>query len=129
MKIRILVPVALMTLTASGLFAETANSGKTIGIDLAMRNLAVKPGDDFEEYANGGWRKAAEIPPDRATIGVAFEVFQKAEKRNADLVREAGAGNPKPGTPQRMIADYYAAYMDTAGIEKRGLDPLKAALE
>ncbi len=40
------------------------------------------------------WRKATEIPPDRASIGVAFEVFQKAEKRNADLVREAGAGNP-----------------------------------
>ncbi len=28
-----------------------------------------------------------------------------------------------------MIADYYAAYMDTAGIEKRGLDPLKQRLD
>ena len=27
-----------------------------------------------------------------------------------------------------MIADYYAAYMDTAGIEKRGLAPLKERL-
>ena len=57
-----------------------------------------------------------------------FEVFQKAEKRNADLIREAGAGKPAAGTPQRMIADYYAAYMDTAGIEKRGLAPLKERL-
>ena len=90
MKNRLLVPLMLMALTTSGLFAETAKPEKTIGIDLAKRNLAVKPGDDFEEYANGAWRNATEIPPDRASIGISFEVFQKAEKRNADLVREAG---------------------------------------
>ena len=101
---------------------------KEIGVNLALRDLAVKPGDDFEEYANGAWRKTTEIPADRSSIGVDFEVFQKAEKRNADLVREAGAGKPAAGTPQRMIADYYAAYMDTAGIEKRGLAPLKERL-
>src|SRR5207245_415940 len=47
---------------------------------------------------------------------------------NADLVKEASAGNPAAGTPQRLIADYYAAFMDTAGIEKRGLAPLQERL-
>jgi len=109
-------------------FAASPTPEKTIGINPGYRDLGVKPGDDFEEYANGAWRKKTEIPADRASTGVDFEVFQKAEKRNADLVREAGAGKPAPGTPQRMIADYYAAYMDTEGIEKRGLTPLKAKL-
>ena len=106
----------------------TPPPAKEIGVNLALRDLAVKPGDDFEEYANGAWRKTTEIPADRSSTGVDFEVFQKAEKRNADLIREAGAGKPAAGTPQRMIADYYAAYMDTAGIEKRGLAPLKERL-
>jgi putative endopeptidase len=96
-----------------------------LGLTLAYRNTAVQPGDDFDEYANGGWRKATEIPGDRSSTGVGFEVFQRAEARNAELVRDAGAGNPAPGTPQRLIADYYAAYMDKAGIEARGLAPLR----
>lgn len=128
MKIRFVVSLSLIYLAMPAWRAPAAEPPKTIGVDLKLRNTAVKPGDDFEEYANGGWRQKAEMPPDRASIGVAFDVFQRAEKRNADLVRDAGKGNPKPGTPERMIADYYAAYMDIAGIEKRGLAPLKERL-
>ena len=59
---------------------------------------------------------------------VFYQVFLKAEQRNADLVREAGAGKPAAGTNARRIADYYAAYMDEAGIEKRGLAPVQPTL-
>ncbi|HMJ06356.1 MAG TPA: M13 family metallopeptidase [Chthoniobacterales bacterium] len=128
MKLPLLTSIALLAFAASAFSAGPVAPEKATGLDLAYRNLAVKPGDDFEEYANGGWRKATEIPLDRASIGVAFEVFQKAEKRNADLIREAGAGKPKAGLPLRMIADYYAAFMDSAAIEKRGLDPVKTQL-
>src|SRR5205823_13239369 len=119
---------AMVALAAPMLFAAPPPPAKSIGVDLALRDLAVKPGDDFEGYANGTWRKTTEIPADRASTGVDFEVFQKAEKRNADLVRDAGAGKPAPGTPQRMIADYYAAYMDTAGSDNRGLASVKEKL-
>lgn len=128
MKLRLLFALTVISFARTALSADAAPPQKAIGVDLTFRNFEVKPGDDFEEYANGGWRNRTEIPPDRANTGVTFEVFQKAEKRNADLIREAGAGNPKAGTPLRLIADYYAAFMDTAGIEKRGLDPLKQPL-
>ena len=52
--------IAALTLTASveaAFSADTPPPAKTIGINPAFRNLSVKPGDDFEEYANGGWRK------------------------------------------------------------------------
>ena len=61
------------------LHAETQAPQKSIGIDPAFRNLSVKPGDDFEEYANGGWRKSAEIPADRASTG-ADSKFSSARK-------------------------------------------------
>src|SRR5437667_10795961 len=128
MKMQVLASVVLVSLAMPLSVAAPPPPEKAIGINLALRDLTVKPGDDFEEYANGTWRKTTEIPADRASTGVDFEVFQKAEKRNADLIREAGTGKPAPGTPQRMVADYYAAYMDTAGIEKRGLAPLKERL-
>src|SRR6266513_511238 len=128
MKIAPMAGMTLIACAATTLSAEPGATDRTIGINLAYRNLSVKPGDDFEEYANGGWRKTAEIPVDRASTGAGFEVFERAEKRNADLVRQVAAGNPQPDTPEGMIAAYYAAFMDTANIEKRGLDPLKEKL-
>src|SRR5437899_12069180 len=117
MKMKLLAEVILLASIGTAFCAETPAPQKTIGINPAYRNLSVKPGDDFEEYANGGWRKTAEIPADRASTGAGFEVFERAEKRNADLVRQVAAGNPQPDTPDAMIAAYYAAFIPTANIE------------
>ena len=100
-----------------------------IGIDIAGMDTAVKPGDDFEAYANGGWRETAEIPADRASTGIFLQVFEKAEKRTADLVQSIIDGDPQPGSDERRIADYYTAFMDTAAIEARGLEPLQPQLD
>ncbi|MCL1635073.1 M13 family metallopeptidase [Luteimonas sp. SX5] len=106
-----------------------AAAAPTSGIDLAGIDKSVKPGDDFDEYANGAWRKATEIPADRASLSTGFYVFEKAEKRNADLIQGLEKANPAAGTDERKIADYYAAFMDEAGIEQRGLAPLQPKLD
>ncbi|MCE5234386.1 MAG: M13 family metallopeptidase [Mizugakiibacter sp.] len=103
--------------------AHAPAAAATIGID-----RSAKPGDDFDAYANGIWREHAEIPADRSSTGVFYEVFKKAEQRTADLIRDAGKEQPAPGSDARRIADYYAAFMDEATIEKRGLAPLKPQL-
>src|SRR5436305_12719983 len=110
----LLAGIFLVAWIGTAFCAESPAPQKTIGINPAYRNLSVKAGDDFEEYANGGWRKTAEIPPDRASTGAGFEVFQRAEQRTADLVREAAAANPQSDSPQGMIANYYAAFMASA---------------
>ncbi|MBA3961884.1 MAG: M13 family metallopeptidase [Chthoniobacterales bacterium] len=109
--------------------APASPKSSSIGVTLNYRDLKVKPGDDFDGYANGGWRKRAEIPPQYSSTGVGLEVFLRAEKRNADLIRAAAAAHAAPDTPERMIAEHYAAYMDTATIEKRALDPLRKQLD
>src|SRR6476469_3436435 len=103
MTITLLAGITLVASVGTALYAGTPAPQKTIGINPAYRNLAVKPGDDFEEYADGGWRKTAEIPSDRSSTGAAFEVFQRAEQRTAELIREIAAGHPQSGTPQEMI--------------------------
>jgi len=98
------------------------------GVDLAGIDHSVKPGDDFDGYANGNWRKTAVIPADRASTGIFLQVFNKAEQRNAELIKAAAAAKAPAGSNESKIADYYAAFMDQAGIAKHGLSPLKPEL-
>ena len=117
-----------ITWAASGVQPAQTTSSKASGIDLAGVDRSIKPGDDFDGYASGTWRKTAVIPADRSSTGTGFQVFLKAEQRTADLIRNAGKGQPAAGSNAHKIADYYTAYMDETGIEKRGLAPLQPEL-
>src|SRR4029079_17098100 len=44
-------------------------------------------------------------------------------------VDELAATKPAPGSVDQKVADFYASWMDEAGIEARGLDPVKPYLE
>src|SRR5690348_9253818 len=106
-----------------------ASTAPDIGIKLSYIDKSVKPGDNFFDYTNGAWSKTAQIPADRSSTGSFLDVFEVTEKHTADLIRNAGTGNPAAGSNARKIADYYAAYMDTAAIDKAGLAPLKPELD
>jgi len=106
--------------------APAAKGGHVdIGIDLKGIDHSVKPGDDFFHYANGDWVKTTQIPADRSSTGTFLHVYELAEKQTSTLIRNIAQGHAAPGSNERKIADYYAAYMDEAGIEKHGLAPLK----
>ena len=133
MKTYTLLVAALLATTActpSGTGAgTTAAAGTGVGVDLVGLDKQVKPGDDFEEYANGGWRAKTEIPADRVITGMFLDVFNKAEANNKAIIDAALKADAAAGTDQRRIADWYKAYTDTAGIEARGLAPLKPVLD
>ena len=99
-----------------------------IGIDLAGMDTSRPAGDGFFQYTNGTWFKNTQIPNDRSSTGAFLELYEKAQKRTAELIQKAGEGNPAPGSNARKIADYYAAYMNTGAIEKAGLAPLEPEL-
>ncbi len=98
----------------------------SFGFDAAGMDRSIAPGDDFFGYANGTWVKHTEIPADRSSHG-SFNVI--AEKTLADtraILEEAGSATDADA---RRIGDYYAAFMDEAGIEARGLAPLQPSLQ
>jgi putative endopeptidase len=99
------------------------------GIDLAGIDRSVAPGDDFFRYANGTWLKTTEIPDDRAAWGTDAIVTELTSKQTADLIREAAAKDAPAGSDARKVGDYYASYMDEAGIEAKGLAPLQPTLD
>jgi putative endopeptidase len=121
MKRRVLAFSAAALALAFTAYAQGIDSG---GID-----KSVKPGDDFFAYANGEWLKTAEIPADRSSWGGNAILADIVEKDVAGLIQGAAASMPKAGTEVAKIADFYAAYMDEAGIEAKGLAPLKAELD
>jgi putative endopeptidase len=108
--------------------AASSQAKQSAGLDLAGMDRQVKPGDNFEQYANGTWRDNTEIPQDRSSTGVFYEVFEKAEKRTSELVKGLAASEPAAGSDERRIADYYKAFMDESAIEQRALHPLDAQL-
>ncbi|GHC03041.1 M13 family metallopeptidase [Thermomonas carbonis] len=109
--------------------ATAAAVAATSGIDLAGIDKAVQPGDDFDAYANGAWKQATEIPEDRANVSTFFYIAERGEKRLADLIQGLDKSEAAAGSNERKIADYYAAFMDEAGIESRGLAPLQPTLD
>ena len=106
----------------------TAAAGSVSGIDLAAMDKAVKPGDDFNAYANGAWQKNTEIPADKSNISVFSMINDETEKRKAELIDGIVKSNPASGDEAR-IANYYKAYTNTNGIEQRGLAPAKADID
>jgi len=122
-------PAASAAMASTAATPAPASTAPDIGINLSYIDKSVKPGDNFFEYANGDWLKTAQIPADRSSTGAFYDIFEVTEKHTADLIRNAGAGNPAAGSNARKIADYYAAYMDTAAIDKAGLTPIKPDLD
>ena len=98
------------------------------GLDLTSRNPEVQPGDDFFAYASGKWYDSFEIPPDRASYGPFNRLNDRSEERVKKLIEAAAQSNPAAGTPEQKIGDYFASFMDEAGIEARGLEPLQEDL-
>src|SRR5205809_393731 len=121
-----IVAIALALLLASGNVLFTSRVSTAQGIDLAGMDKSIDPGDDFFNYANGGWSKAVQIPADRPSYGAFDAIAEKVNARTADLIKSAGKSND----PEvRKIGDYYDAFMDENAIEKKGLAPIKAELE
>ncbi len=99
------------------------------GVELDNRNTALKPGDDFFRYVNGGWIDRTEIPADKASYGAFDYVYDRAEKQVRAIIEESAAANAADGTVEKKIGVYYAAFMDEAGVDAKGAAPLKPSLD
>ncbi len=95
----------------------------SFGFDVPGMDTGVAPGDNFFEYANGTWLKNTAIPADKASYS-SFDVLQDlSQMRTKGLLEEA---MKQPGS---RIGQAYAAYLDTAAIEAKGLAPIAPWLQ
>jgi putative endopeptidase len=124
--------VAMVLALAAGSAAAQPTTLKygTWGFDLAGRDLAVKPGDDFFRYANGAWLDRTEIPADKAGVSLRLRMSDLAEARLHALVEEAAktAGH-EPKTLEGKVGAFYTSFMDEARVEALGAKPIAPELD
>jgi putative endopeptidase len=112
---------ALMSAAGAQTTDDRAPTAQENGVDASIR-----PGDDFFAYANGGWLKANEIPAGKQSWSARNEITELTRQRVVKLLADAGA-RPS-GSSARQVADFYAAYMNEAAIEAKGITALKPML-
>jgi predicted metalloendopeptidase len=83
----------------------------------------VLPGDDFFTHANSDWLAQTEIPADRSSWSAFSALGDLTNNRIVALIDAVAADKQATGDA-RKVADYYAAFMDEAGIEAKGVAPL-----
>jgi len=100
-------------------------------IDATNMDPSVKPQDDFFSYANGGWIKRTEIPPEESRWGS----FNQLIERNNDALREIAEKVSKQNVGARVppevqkVGDYYTSGMDETKIDLARTKPLADELK
>ena len=98
-------------------------------INLANLDQTVDPGQDFDAFANNGWKKLNPLPGDRARYGAFDQLAEVAEKQLNELVKETAATKNEKGTVADKTATLFNLGMDSAKLEQQGIAPLKPYLE
>lgn len=111
---------------ATAAVTEKAELG-SFGVDLTARNEAVKPGDDFFMYASGTWYDNYVMPADKTRYG-AFSGLAERSEDDVKAIIEEIAARKDLNAEERLVADFYNAYMDTETLNKLGVAPIKPLL-
>ena len=99
------------------------------GYDPAAMDRAVRPGDDFFSFVNGGWSKRTEIAPDRTFVGIDSVLGDQTDKNVRAIVEDMAANPAQSGVIGQQVGDFYASWMDEAGIDALGTAPIKPYLK
>jgi endothelin-converting enzyme/putative endopeptidase len=122
MRFRHLLLAGVIAAAPAVLYAAGPRYG-TWGVATEDMDKSVKPGDDFFAFAEGTWLRNHPIPADKTSAGYNSELPDEIQLQVRKMVEDVTA---KPADPiSQKIGDAYAAWMDQAGIEARGLAPLK----
>ena len=126
---RLLVTGMLLINTAA--FAKPGDKApkeKIKYIDKSNMDLTVKPGNNFYQYANGNWVKNNPVPASKTRWGSFDELREESSKRLQILLEDA-AKNTGRDRKTQVIGDFYTSGMDSAVIEAKGYQPIKADLD
>ena len=123
MNVKALIFALSLTATMS------ASAQGTAGIDRANMNLSVKPGNDFYEYAIGGWRKAHPLDAEHARNGSFTDLDEMNQKRILELIQEYSSKPQAQGTLGQKIGSLYNLAMDSVRRNREGAAPLQPVLK
>ncbi len=135
MKIILLAAAAVGALSVASAQAQSSDTALqpnygAWGFDAAGENRAIKPGDDFDAFANGTYIDHLTIPADQTRYGSFNMLRDLSEARVHSILQEAAAKETmvEPSRSSGKIGAAYKAFMDEARVEQLGIKPLEKAL-
>jgi putative endopeptidase len=118
----------LAAVMLSCMIAPGAAIAQNTGIDKANLNTNVKPGDDFYEYADGGWIKNHPVRPEYGTNSPWIDIYETNQKQLLDIIIGYAKTPQKKGTLAYKIGTLYNMYMDSVKLNKEKAAPIKPIL-
>jgi putative endopeptidase len=128
--------------TLSGLLLAAAAYAQSAGVEAPLSALPYIPGldpsamdrtadpcVDFYQYSCGGWRRNNPIPADQANWSVYGKLYEDNQRFLWGILDNLSRTTSERTDNQQKIGDYFAACMDEAAIEGRGLTPLRPFLD
>ena len=98
-------------------------------LDLRSMDRSIDPCVNFYEYSCGGWKKNNSIPADQTSWSVYGKLYQDNLNFLRAILEEAAVDSPKRDLVTKEIGDFYAACLDEATVEKRGIAPVQNELD
>ena len=127
---KLIIPAVVAAAAVIYVGCSNSEAKKGVGIDIANIDSSSTPGNDFFQFANGGWIKANPIPNDQVRWG-SFPILAENNRKNlASIADEASRkSDASKGSPEQLVGDFYFAAMDTVTIEKLGASPIKGEMD
>src|SRR5215510_12960426 len=98
-------------------------------LDPTSMDKTVDPCVNFYQYSCGGWQKRNPIPNDQVSWSVYGKLYQYNFIFLHGILEQAAAEKGRRDAVTQKIGDFYAACMDEAAVEKRGLAAIKPQLD
>lgn len=115
--------------------SPAASAGHPLALDPRNMDTSVKPGDDFYEYANGGWLKNNPVPPEYSRWGSFNELIEKNNDALHQIADKAAQLSSKIESKPKIekaadadvqkVGDFYASGMNENEIDSAGIKPLQ----
>ena len=118
-----------MMAMASVSMMTMAQSTLGSGLNVSDFDKSVRPGDDFYEYACGGWMKANPLPAAYSRYGSFDRLAEDNNKRINGILKELQENTYQEGTVEQKLSDLYKLAMDSARREQDGLAPLMPVIK
>ena len=115
----------ILAFSAATGFAQTTAQ---TGIDKANMDLSVKPGNDFYQYAAGGWIKRHPLTPEFSRYSQFDELQENNQKQLREMIEQFANNTYPQGSLQQKIGSLYRLSMDSVRRNREGYTPIKGKL-